>query len=466
MSNEHTTLLDQETVEVLETHPDLLAIADAVAATQRKQRRRRLPIARFLVAAVVLALAVAVALVSPWQGRSSGFVERALGAIGDGQVIHVVSVGDQTGQDVVDLQTGSERPVSSQTEVWFDASRGLQRTVTSIDGRVTDEELQTPQGSWTESGRVYTCAWIAAHPLEATKARVSCNASGENGTTPRQIPEPLPSLDPALVGFVSGYRDALANGTAQPDGTGSIDGRRVEWLRFQESDQAPAAQPAQTIVERVAVDSQTLKPILVDRIIDGKQVGETRITVIETLSAQSVDFPRPAQAPPEPISTSVTVQTDVTPGSAAAAFSGRLLWGGPTLDTLPLTSTKLQQIVTSYGNAAALPNQHSQGVELTYGSPTNEPTNAEYVRLQESAQPQMLYRFAGPERQPPSPGSLLVSTSQVMTATPGSTQAVPTGLTLWYGLLQQGAFYVSIEATSHALLLDAAQTLTQFEVSK
>lgn len=465
MSNEHNAMLDLETVAALEAHPDLLAIADAIASTQRK-RRRRLPITRFVVAAVVLVLAVAVALVSPWQGRSSGFVERALAAIGDGQVIHVVSVGDQTGQDVVDLQSGRERLVSTQTEVWFDSARGLERTVTSIDGRITDEELQTPQGAWTQSGRVYTCAWIAAHPVEATKARVSCNASGDNGTTPRQIPEPLPSLDPALAGFVGGYRDALANGTAQRDGSGSVDGRPVEWLRFEETDQPPAGQPAQSIVERVAVDSQTLKPILVDRIIDGNQVGETRITLIETLSSQSVDFSRPTQAPPEPTATSVTSQSDVTPAQAATAFSGRLLWDRPTLDTLPLTSTTLQQIVTSYGSASALPDQHSQGVELTYGGPIDGTAAADYVRLQESLQPQMLYRFAGPERQPPPRGSMLISTSQVMTTAPGSTQAVPTGATLWYGLLQQDGFYLSIEATSHTLLLDAAQMLLPFEGSK
>src|SRR5581483_6604104 len=169
--------------------------------------------------------------------------------------------------------------------------------------------------------------------------------------------------------------------------------------------------------------------------------------------------------PPEPTTTSVTAQNDVTPAEAAAALSGKLLWDGPRLDTLRLTSTRLQQIVTGYGSGSALPDQHSQGVELTYGGPANGAATDEYVRLQESPQPQMLYRFAGPERQPPAPGSMLISTSQVMATAPGSTQAVPTGATLWHGLLQQDGFYISIEATSHALLLDAAQTLVQFEES-
>jgi hypothetical protein len=466
MSTDQLTVFsDRETLEILDSHPDLLAIADAVVATQRK-RRRRPPIARFAFVAAVVALATALALVSPWQGHGSGFVERALAAIGGGQVIHVVSVGDQTGQTILDLQTGAERPLAAQTEVWFDSSRRLERTVSSVDGRVTDDELQTAQGTWTQDGRVYTCAWIAAHPVEATDARVSCNASGDNGTTPHQLAEPLPTLDPALGGFLSGYRDALANGTAQRDGSGSVDGRPVEWLRFEQTDQPPAGQPAQTTVERVAVDSQTLKPVLVDRIIGGKQVGETHISLIESVGADAADFSLPKQAPPQPTATSVTSQEDVTPPDAAAAVAGRLLWDGASVDGLPLSASTLQQIVTGYGRKSGLPNQHSQGIEIAYGGPTDSNPNADYVKVRESVQPQMLYGFAGPERQAPGEGSMLVSTSEVMTTAPGSTQAVPTGKTLWYGLLQQGGVFVSIEATSHTLLLDSARALARYGAVK
>ena len=81
MSREQGTLVDLETVEALDAHPDLLAIADAIAATQRKPRRQ-LPITRLVVVAAVLGLAIAAALISPWQGRGSGFVERALAARG------------------------------------------------------------------------------------------------------------------------------------------------------------------------------------------------------------------------------------------------------------------------------------------------------------------------------------------------------------------------------------------------
>lgn len=79
---------------------------------------------------------------------------------------------------------------------------------------------------------MWTCARIAAHPVEATRAGVSCKFSGDNGTTPRHIPETPPSVDPALLGFVDGYRQALASGSARRIGEGTVDGQHVIWLEF------------------------------------------------------------------------------------------------------------------------------------------------------------------------------------------------------------------------------------------
>src|SRR5581483_6463314 len=104
------------------------------------------------------------------------------------------------------------------------------------------------------------------------------SGDGVNGTTPKQIPEPRPALDPALAGFVSGYRDALASGAAVNDGDGTVEGRAVEWLRFTNSEGT----------ERVAVDTQTLKPLLVETIVDG-QTFEARIALIEAVGAAGVD---------------------------------------------------------------------------------------------------------------------------------------------------------------------------------
>jgi hypothetical protein len=461
---EQTVLGDREVLEVLSNHPDLLAIADAVAATQRR-RRRRLPLARVGIVAAAVVTAAAVALVAPWQGRGAGFVARALAALGDGQVIHIVGASEVPGQTIIDLSSGAEQPVQAGTEIWFDGSRGFERTVTRIGGRIADEELQTPQGAWTQEGRVYTCAWIAAHPVEATAARVSCNPSGDNGTTPRNIPEPLPTLDPALSGFVSGYRDALANGTATREGSGVVEGRAVEWLRFVEQPQADGNSP-EPVVERVAVDTHTLKPVLVDMLVGGKKVGETRIVSIETLAPQAVAYSKPSQASPAPVTASVSSQQTVMPAGAAAALGGTLVWAGASIDGLPLNQTTVDQIVSGYGVSSGLPDAHSTGVELVYGGPADWNAATEYVTVKESTQPQMLYGLAGPQRQPPVAGSMLVSSSEVMTAVPGTTQAMPTGKTLWYGILEQDGMYLSLEATNESLLLDSARALTDFQGSK
>src|SRR5436305_15131594 len=101
------TLRDGEVVELLNGQPELLAIADAVAETQRPPRRlgRRPSVARFILTAAVAAVAVTVLLVSPWNGRGS-VVGRALAAVGDGRVLHLV-VQAPTGQVFVNLQDGA-----------------------------------------------------------------------------------------------------------------------------------------------------------------------------------------------------------------------------------------------------------------------------------------------------------------------------------------------------------------------
>jgi hypothetical protein len=455
--------LDAEVAELLRDSPDLLAVADALAATQRplrRSRRRRVALLRAAMVAAVVVPAGVGALVYPWQGRGSGFVDRALAALGSSQVIHVVSVSQAVGLTVVDLRTDAERPVRAKTEIWFDPTRGLERTVTRMNGAVTMNELQTPQGAWTEDGRVYTCAWIAAHPVLATKARVSCSSSGANGTTPRRVAEARPSLDPALSGFVGSYRQALAAGTAARDGAGVVDGRNVEWLKFEKP--ASGAGTASPTVERVAVDHKTLKPIRVETYVRGRRVSTAQIAVVDTLDPATVDFSRPKLTPPgaTPVNTSVTSQRSISLSAGNAALDGRLLTAGSAFGGLPLSSVTLQRIVTGYGASSGVARTHSDGVEVLYGGPAEWNAAAAYVLLKESLRPQLLYGFGGVLRTMPPAGSLAVSRIGVSTTTPGSNRAIPTGKTIWLGQLRGGSVYVGLEATSKALLLGAARALT------
>ncbi|MCZ7588698.1 MAG: hypothetical protein M5U27_07545 [Gaiella sp.] len=429
--------LDAEVVELLRDSPELLAIADAIAATQvepaaaRQPRRRTMRLAAI---AAILGLAVALALASPWSG-SGGLVDRALAAIGAGEVIHVVQRAEVSDSSVVDLRTGTESPLVRTTELWFDGERGLLRSVQRIGGTVTQEVLETPEGSWTEAGRVYTCAWIAAHPVEATKARVSCNPSGENGTTPRHVPEPRPALDPALAGFVTGYRDALASGEATRDGSGTVDGRAVEWLRFT----LPAMGGGSPTVERVAVDAATYEPVQVETLSGGQLVSRAQVSTAETLDRADVSFARPRLVPPgqEQVVNRVVDEAVVSLDQARAALGGKLV-GGDSLAGQPLREVSLKTVAVGYGEDSGRKPRRVPTVELSYGSAAG---NGD-LTVQEALEPLMLYRFALYGQELPA-GSL--------------------GLTRfgqgYLGKMRVRDLYVSIEGPHKARVIDAARAL-------
>jgi hypothetical protein len=107
--------LDAEVAVLLRERPDLLAVADAVEATQAPARRRARP-ARLL-------------------------------AIADGRVLHAVVESPLPGTSVVDLRTGARTPVEQQLEWWYDARRGELRSTISIGGRILAQALRrTPAG--------------------------------------------------------------------------------------------------------------------------------------------------------------------------------------------------------------------------------------------------------------------------------------------------------------------------------
>ena len=136
-----------------------------------------------------------VVLVAPWQRSHGTLTDLALAAIGSQPVVHVVTE-TPTGAGLVDIASGNAQPVMQRDEVWYNGDLGLRRDVTRDGSVILDDELETPRGGFTAHGIVYDCTWIAAHPVAATKARVSCNASGDNGTTPRTAPRPKADTRP------------------------------------------------------------------------------------------------------------------------------------------------------------------------------------------------------------------------------------------------------------------------------
>lgn len=412
-------------------------------ATLRRPPRLRIPPRRVFVVAVAAALIAAALAVIPLRQSDHSLVGEALAAIGTGSVLHVVAE-QPTGHELIDLATGKATPIMQQEEIWFDEAQGLRRDITRINGQIADDTFQSPAGGFTPHGVIYDCAWIAAHPKEATKARVSCNASGDNGTVPRTIPRPKPTLDPGLIGFVDGYRAALASGAAREDGSGTVDGRPVDWLVFTTTD-GP---------ERVALDAATHKPVQLEGPRPSQQM---QITAIETLPDGAGEFVKPS--PDEtPLTPSVGRSSDqqalaLNGGAIAEGYPGAV-WAGLSVADLPLASATVQHLTTDYPDGR--PTVSGTGLQLQYGSVTangHRDFTKPYVTVSEAPRPELAYAYmwGGEAAMPPPPGQLLTE--------------VPNGApdALYLGFATVNGKLVGVQASSEDLLLAGARAL---EVAK
>jgi hypothetical protein len=359
-----TSFADPELIGLFADEPELLAIADAVAATTPMPARpraatdgafrRRVARPSVLSAAALVAAAVAIVLVAPWHRSHGTLADLALAAIGSQPVVHVV-VETPTGAGLIDIASGQVQPVIQRDEIWYDADLGLRRDVTRDGSAIIDDELETPQGGFTPGGIVYDCAWIAAHPVAATNARVSCNASGANGTTAHVIPRPKPTLDPGLAGFADSYQQALASGQATEAGTGEVDGQTVDWLVFPTSDGGS---------EKVALDLTTHKPVL----IEGPHLSE-QIDSIETIPYDESDFARPtaSEVSKRASSTNAADADAVTlNGAAIAAAFPNALWANSEVAGLSLVQAEQQTLTASFADGS--PTQTGPGLLLVYGT--------------------------------------------------------------------------------------------------
>ena len=408
MSKTVTPLRDRELIDMLADDPELLAIADALVVTragERCGRRRRVPtprLASVAMAAAVAAAAVAVLLVWPWGGNGGGIVPRALAAVGQGPVLHVVTeqpYGDW--RNAVSLPSGKPIELTQRQEIWFDQSRDLKKTVTTVNGVVTDEMLESAQGGFTTGGPVYTCAWIAAHPVEATQARVSCNADMQNGTTPHQVPEQPPTLDLALAGFVDHYQSALNSGDATETGTGQVDGHNVIWLRIETGARAGNTFPPEEIV---AIDAATYAPVLVRTV--GDQGVQFKVLAIDSEAYDPALFTRPAREY-LPSSGNVNGTSPIDLAQARDIVGGTALWLGQTWNGYRLVAVEKQELTTGYDPLANKEPEHSVGVVFTYAASGESADSLGVLRIKEAAQCEIAWAMPCGAVRPPA-GTLLL----------------------------------------------------------
>ena len=447
MSRSVAVLRDAELVTLFADEPELLAIADAIAATAPARRKRRVH-PRLLVASVALTAAVAVALVAPWNESRGGVLQRALAAVTPKEALYVVLQSQVPGTRTVDLRTGRVMPVQYRIETWFDAKRGLRRTVT-WRGALRSEVLETPQGVWSDTGRVATCSWIAAHPVKATQLRVSCNASGHNGTTPRRIPEARPTVDPAFGAFISGYRAALRSGRARNLGAGHVGARPVYWIGFS----VGAGNAARS--ERVAVDRVSYRPVSYRVVAVGKVVATARVVGMAVIAYAPSLFRRPAvKAQATPVAGEVASTRHVRLAVAEKALAGAARSLAASFASLPLIDARIDELTTGYGPFAKRKISRSPGVQFVYGDSGGILNGGRFLRISEALSPQMAYGMGADASRP---GSLLLT--RVESETVAANGGPSDRRALWFGQARIGRLYVALQSSSRLTLVHAARAL-------
>jgi hypothetical protein len=141
--------LDDELLSLHEDEPEMLALADAVAATQRAsdwQRRRRLPAAAAVAAAIAVAAGLAVALT---EDSSAGVVDDAKQALEQGSVLHAIVSTPLPNDVIVDVARGTTAPSRAETLAWFDSASGRVR----VAGRRNGEIVSVADTPTTEAAR-------------------------------------------------------------------------------------------------------------------------------------------------------------------------------------------------------------------------------------------------------------------------------------------------------------------------
>ena len=384
------SIRDPEVLEALRDEPELLAIADAVTETQRTPRSSRRRVASRLAAVAALGVAILLAvLLWPSGGARSPILGRALAAIGDGPILHLV-VRMPSGAELVDVHTGQTTMPAYDLESWSDRDLKRFHMIMRVDGRIVGEYLY-PQ-------------------------------DGGSGMT-------LGRVNPAYTAFWTGYRQALANGSAKIDAEGTLDGHDVYWLSFPALGNSPGR-------NQVAIARDTYEP-LDFRYHVGERVLDNRILLARTEPFSESAFKRQT-ALPNPLSGtgtgSSTVQVGpVRPGGRAKPWlEARSSIAGVKLSAIHETETIAN-------------GRRSKGFELVYGTETSMRRS---VLVDEAKHPDDPADWKGIPK-----GLMRISVGEA-SGTGG------TSYSLWTGNVVVEGVYVTIQTgLGRAAVLEAARAL-------
>jgi hypothetical protein len=330
----------KQALEQLTPETERLPQWDAVLRDARPSRARWAA-PRLAIVGAVVALAALVA-VAPWrENEPTGILDRALAAVGDGEVLHVVFRGEWGGT-VVDLETGKRTPAYGESEVWYDPKRDLVHSISRFGGVVEHEELYER------------------------------NPKDEELTTLWQD-----------------YRTALERGTARLVGDDVVDGVPVHWIIVR-SQMLPDVADGKDHewAQQVAVSRETYKPVAMRYTRDRKaSEGVTqRILRYETVSLGEADFTKPKQPSLDGMAFSEG-RGPIKLDQAADVLGGTPLWLGERHAGLPLAQVSKLEVATGSrerrvlrGEAAATARRCLEGIRAGVGRGSRRPAACRRLR--------------------------------------------------------------------------------------
>jgi hypothetical protein len=393
---------DLNVAEILDRYtPTLAGDGDwaAVLGDARARPRRRRPVAAAAIAAAVLAVGLVV-LLAPSRHGGGSIVDRALAAIGNGPVLHVVTRSPYPRYTLIDLKSGDSRQVYDEIEEWSDPKRGV-HSIGRAEGHV-----------------VYDSVWG------------------------------VPEQDRALTAFMTGYREALSSGDAHVVGDGEIGGSAVYWLQIGSSDSPEAA--AQ--IHQVAVDKDTFAPVGLRWAHGGEPGLLEPILKMEAEPEGSGNFDGVPKPSPFPSRGDVVGSTTIGVEGAASVLPTPAVWAGRDVSGLPLSLVRRQELEMVFAPEDNLAPEAAAGLELVYGAVVNDhpDSNGAFVQISEASSPVFAYGWS-PADPPLAPGTLR---EKDFYAVPGSTRGD------WYrGEVVIDGTYVTVQGYDRDAVLAVAKAL-------
>lgn len=439
-------LLDDDTQPNWSDVVERAAFADGGAApapAPAHNVRRRGALSRRRIALIVGLAAVIAAVAAMLPGRIGsgrerlGVVAAALAAVSQGPVLHAVLQvpASQTWDspthehptiELLDLASGQTQPVMSQMELWYDPERGLALQVDSVNGTVAWQSLQTPTATYDDHGHQ------------------------QPSSSPAQI-------DQGLAAFLKGYKQSLADGTATDEGSGTLGGRAVEWLRF-----PPLT--SSNVPEEVAVDPDTFQAVAMRAVCPNCSVAPPTYTVttLEGLSRNAVDFSPPRVVEPHLVKLYGGSYNLGTLAGTTSYLGYQAYWAGNSVDGLAFTGVEFGQPRTYSSETASADSliASGKGVTFYYGAlkpPTfNASPGQPYLSIGETAD--IGFAFHGFNMEELSEDGQPLTVAR--TIVPPEGQAILTDLGFWIVQLRKGDVFIEIEGPSREIVVEAARALT------